>query len=102
MTPVLARMRAAEIGRRNDLPRPWFSTIYPTEPGEAPPTRRVHFNGEWLASTVYDRALISSGTLIEGPAIIQQADSTCVINPGTSAKIDSVGNLIIDVLLHKQ
>ena len=62
----------------------------------------VYFNGEWLASTVYDRALISSGTRIEGPAIIQQADSTCVIDPSTTAKIDNVGNLIIDVLLHNK
>ena len=102
MTPVLASLRTTVIGRRHDLTHSLFSTSYPTAPGEAPPIRMVHFNGEWLASTVYDRALISSGTLIEGPAIIQQADSTCVINPGTSAKIDSVGNLIIDVLLHKQ
>ena len=62
----------------------------------------VYFNGEWLSSSVYDRELISSGTLINGPAIIQQADSTCVIDPGATATIDSVGNLIIDVLLHNQ
>jgi len=33
---------------------------------------------------------------------IQQVDSTCVIDPGATAKIDSAGNLVIDVLLHKQ
>jgi N-methylhydantoinase A len=51
---------------------------------------------------ISDAIDLCSGTLIEGPAIIQQADSTCVIDPGTTAKIDSVGNLIIDVLLHNQ
>ena len=62
----------------------------------------VYFNGEWLTSNVYDRTQIGSDTRIEGPAIIQQVDSTCVIDPGSTAKIDSVGNLIIDVMLHNK
>jgi N-methylhydantoinase A len=102
MTPVLASLRTTVIGRRHDLTHSLFSATQSPAPGEAPATRMVYFNGQWLASTVYDRALINSGTLIEGPAIIQQVDSTCVIDPGATAKIDSAGNLVIDVLLHKQ
>jgi N-methylhydantoinase A len=102
MTPVLASLRTTVIGRRQDLTHSLFSATQSPAPGEAPATRMVYFNGQWLASTVYDRALINSGTLIEGPAIIQQVDSTCVIDPGATAKIDSAGNLVIDVLLHKQ
>ena len=102
MTPVLASLRTTVIGRRQDLTHSLFSATQSPAPGEAPATRMVYFNGQWLASTVYDRALINSGTHIEGPAIIQQVDSTCVIDPGATAKIDSAGNLVIDVLLHKQ
>jgi N-methylhydantoinase A len=102
MTPVLASLRTTVIGRRHDLTHSLFSTSYSTATGETPPTRMVYFNGEWLTSNVYDRTQIGSDTRIEGPAIIQQVDSTCVIDPGSTAKIDSVGNLIIDVVLQNK
>ena len=43
------------------------------------------------------RTSLSPGHTLEGPAIIEQLDSTTVLPPGFHAAVDDVGNLIIDV-----
>ena len=43
----------------------------------------------------YDRAKLSCGQTIAGPAIVDQMDTTTVIPPGFSARIDNAGNIII-------
>ncbi len=60
-------------------------------------TRPVYFertNG-YVDTAVYDRSTLSSGGEIEGPAIVEQADSTTVIHPGQRARVDELGNLSI-------
>jgi 5-oxoprolinase (ATP-hydrolysing) len=44
----------------------------------------------------YDRARLRAGDRIDGPAIIEQYDSTTVVPPGLSAEIDRFGNIVID------
>jgi N-methylhydantoinase A/oxoprolinase/acetone carboxylase beta subunit len=44
---------------------------------------------------VYDRYLLPSGATIAGPAIIEEKDSTTVVGPGTSARVDEYLNLIV-------
>jgi N-methylhydantoinase A/oxoprolinase/acetone carboxylase beta subunit len=43
----------------------------------------------------YDRTLLRHGNEIEGPAVIEQFDSTTVVGPGQSALVDPVGHLVI-------
>jgi len=47
------------------------------------------------ATRYYDRAALKGGNLLEGPAIVNQYDSTTVIPPGLSARIDRFGNIVI-------
>src|SRR5262249_48812110 len=44
----------------------------------------------------YDRAELKAGHVVSGPAVIQQFDSTTVVNPGLEAVVDEYGNLAID------
>jgi 5-oxoprolinase (ATP-hydrolysing) len=44
----------------------------------------------------YERERLRAGNRIEGPAIIEQYDSTTVVPPGLVAEIDRVGNIVID------
>ena len=44
---------------------------------------------------VYKRNQLVQGQTIRGPAIIEQMDSTAIIFPEDSGKIDNWGNLII-------
>jgi N-methylhydantoinase A len=62
--------------------------------------RKVHFAEEeegWVDATVYDRDRLLAGAAFEGPAIVQEIDSTTVVPPGAGAEVDEYRNLIIDV-----
>ncbi|MDF9752563.1 hydantoinase B/oxoprolinase family protein [Arthrobacter sp. ES3-54] len=44
----------------------------------------------------YDREKMGAGLAFEGPAIVEQYDSTVVVPPGFKGRIDHVGNMVID------
>ncbi|RJX27315.1 MAG: hydantoinase/oxoprolinase family protein [Dethiobacter sp.] len=46
---------------------------------------------------VYEREKIPAGAVFKGPAIVEQFDSTTVIPPGLTARVDDYLNIIIDV-----
>ena len=53
-----------------------------------------------LETKVYARNLFRSGSSIEGPAVIEQLDSTTLVPPAMRARVDDYLNLIIDVGNH--
>ncbi len=57
--------------------------------------RDVFFHNEPRPSAIYDRSKLLAGDRIEGPAIVEQFDSTTVVWPGQSANIDRYGNLFL-------
>jgi N-methylhydantoinase A len=48
-----------------------------------------------VACPVYERGKLRTGNTIEGPAIVEQYDSTTVINPGWHARLDEWGSLVL-------
>ena len=50
----------------------------------------------------YDRAALNAGSELEGPAIINQYDSTTVIPPGLTAQIDRFGNVVIAIAVREE
>jgi N-methylhydantoinase A/oxoprolinase/acetone carboxylase beta subunit len=48
-----------------------------------------------LETAFYERRELLAGNIVDGPAIITQFDSTTVVPPGFSCKVDRVGNLVI-------
>lgn len=64
---------------------------------EAQGTRDVWFDGQAHQTNVYDRAQITAGAELTGPAIIDQVDSTTVVPPGATAKVDQYMNILIRV-----
>ncbi len=60
-------------------------------------TRQVYFQERsgYVDCPVFDRTLIPREARIEGPAIIEQMDTTTVVLPGQSARNDEEGNLIL-------
>ena len=66
-------------------------------PEEAHKTsRKVNFDGDWLDTPVYSKALLLSGNIVEGPCIIDQLDTTTVIPPKVVGKINSLGYIIME------
>jgi N-methylhydantoinase A len=61
-------------------------------------SREVVFDGIGaLSCPVYDRYALAAGTVLAGPAVIEERESTCVVGPGASISIDWFMNLIIDI-----
>ncbi|WP_265517809.1 hydantoinase/oxoprolinase family protein [Nitratireductor luteus] len=59
--------------------------------------RPVWFAGEWHDTPVYAREKLPLDAVIEGPAILEQLDTTTVIEPGDRAASDRDGNIMIAV-----
>ncbi len=61
-------------------------------------SREVMFEGAgWLPCTVYDRYALAPGASFEGPALVEERESTCVIGPGAKATVDAFRNLVIEL-----
>jgi len=58
-------------------------------------TRRVHFGDTWRDTAIYDRLALPVGAEIIGPAILEQPDTTVLIEPGLKGRVDRFGNTII-------
>ena len=59
-------------------------------------TRQAYFSGHGGAdATVYERDTLPLGATFEGPAIVEQFDSTTVLPPGWRGKIDGYKNLFL-------
>ena len=69
----------------------------PRREGDAERGRReANFGGEWVEVPVLDRERMGSGSGVEGPAVIEFKESTCVVNPGWRGAVDNVGTLVLE------
>ena len=59
--------------------------------------RDVRFPGGRHETPILRRESLGPGNALEGPAIIEQLDTTTVLPPGFRAAVDDAGNLVIDV-----
>jgi len=57
-------------------------------------TRRIRLKSGWQTASVWQRDQLSEGQTIEGPAIIEQEDTTTLILPSWTASVDRIGNII--------
>lgn len=95
--PQLVNLRLAVIGRINK-PDIAPKALGGADPSAAEhPSRDVYFHGAWVRTRVYDRARLCPGNRLQGPAIVEQLDSTVVLPPGHTATVDAWGNLVVDV-----
>ena len=52
--------------------------------------------GGFVSCPVYDRDALRSGNRIAGPAIVEQMDTTTVVLPGMTARVEPYLNLVLD------
>ena len=64
-------------------------------PSEVPEWRDVWVDGQTLAAPVLQRGALAHGQQIDGPALVEQPDTTVFIDPGLRATVDSHANLVI-------
>ncbi|MBJ3778152.1 hydantoinase/oxoprolinase family protein [Acuticoccus mangrovi] len=56
----------------------------------------VSFAEGVVSAPIYDRARLGAGSVLEGPAIITQLDSTTLLLPGQRATVHPTGSLLIE------
>ncbi len=65
---------------------------------ESATRRMVWFSADAAEDTpIYDRAALAPGDAIQGPAVIEQLDSTTLLFPGDRAAVDPFLNLIVEL-----
>ena len=58
-------------------------------------SRRVHF-GQWMDTPIFRRGDLKPGMTIAGPAIIEQSDTTTVVEPRMKVRVDRFQNVIVE------
>ncbi|MEU7739992.1 hydantoinase/oxoprolinase family protein [Nonomuraea sp. NPDC049158] len=87
----LGTARLGVVGPVADLPS---ATVPPGTGRPAPHGRRqVLLAGAWHAADVHLRTALGVGDAFDGPAIVEQDDTTVVVPPGWSGDVDGAGNL---------
>lgn len=87
----ILNLRTAVIGHRPGLDP---ASLAPQGPGSTAPrtTRAVHF-GAWYQAAIHDRLDLPVGARIAGPAVLEQPDTTILVEPGLVATVDTFGNI---------
>ncbi|MGE6631987.1 hydantoinase/oxoprolinase family protein [Bacillus sp. NPDC077027] len=87
-------LRVRVIGETPQLP---FEESAETIIQQAIPShkRRIFIEEEQYEASIYHRNDLSFGSYFEGPAIVEQGDTTILVLPNWYGEIDSSGNLII-------
>jgi N-methylhydantoinase A/oxoprolinase/acetone carboxylase beta subunit len=89
---VTFRVRVGSPAARHAMPR------WPRPAGEAGPRARrpVHLAGAWVrACPVYDRYALAPGAALRGPAVVEERESTTVVPPKATLRVDQDLNLVI-------
>ncbi len=92
----LTSLRATILGIRPPLDAGTWVTAGGTLADASRGHRRVFFQDHYRDTPIYRRGGLAVGIEIDGPAIIEQADCTTVIEPVTRGKVDRLGNLIVE------
>jgi 5-oxoprolinase (ATP-hydrolysing) len=75
-----------------------------TEFGHRPPEGEMtplsesamRIDGELRISPVYRRESLPSGSVLEGPVLIVEETATHLVRPGWRARVDPVGNVMLE------
>ena len=59
--------------------------------------REVYFDGRWHPTPVYWRDHLPEAFTMDGPAVIEQMDTTILIEPGDRARSDANGNILVAI-----
>ena len=95
---VLVSLHTGVVGRRKRIDlRAFASKRDGGVPASAETSRQVWFEGGWHETAILRREVLPPGTRFTGPAIVEQLDTTVLVEPGQAVEVDPLGNLIIDV-----
>jgi N-methylhydantoinase A len=74
---------------------PELSEASPRRDG-SPRRRRACVDGGWRELDVHDRGALGVGSELQGPAVVEFAESTLLVRPGWRATVDEIGTLNLE------
>jgi len=93
----IVNLRTAAIGRR---PHFDLAALAPGSDASLEKaklgSRQVWFDGGWHETAIYARLDLPVGSVVHGPAVLEQPDATTVVDPDLVARIDLYGNVIVE------
>jgi len=115
------KLHQRQYGHRDDQAKIEFTHLRVRVIGETPPLpfspvqesmgqslkpneyRRIFIEEKEYEASVYNRDTLSVGSIVNGPAVIEQDDTTTLILPNWTGSIDPSGNLVIskEAALHE-
>jgi len=93
---VISNVRLKAMGIMKDIPVAEIKKGKRIPPGTVKPARKVYLDGGFVDASIYERAGLTCGNTITGPAIVEEPFHTTVVMPGQTLEVDRFGNLIID------
>ncbi len=88
-------VRLKAIGNIRDVPVAEIKQGKEIPPGAVKPGRKIYLDGGFVDARIYERAGLTCGKTIAGPAIVEEPFHTTVVIPGQTLELDRLGNLII-------
>lgn len=94
----IVNLRVVSYQTAADLPRDAVAGNLPVRGSDVRPSavrRAAFFTAGTVDAPIYRRFDMPAGTVVDGPAIIEQADTTIVIDRGQQATVEEGGNLYV-------
>ena len=97
---VLVNLNTSVIGRRKPVP---LKTLIHQEKHKKKlsectiHSRPVWFDSGWHDTPIYNREFLPPKINFSGPAVIEQLDTTTIVEPENNVEVDESGNLIISL-----
>ena len=79
------------------IERPTLPRLEPM-PGVTPARksmRKIYFDGGWIDTAIYDRAVLPATHRLEGPCVVEEFGSTTVVWPGQWLEVDAHGIMLV-------
>jgi len=92
---VVVNLRTRVIGKRGGFAR--RRAVEALGGAPRPIKRRPAYFGSWHDTAIYAREDLRPGIRFEGPAIVEQNDTTTVVEPGMTTRVDAFGNLLVEL-----
>ena len=96
MPVAVVNLRTVVVGQRSSAALPQRAAAAGGGTPVASSRRPVHFNA-WYDTPVYQRDALTPGMQFNGPAIVEQSDTTTVIEPDMVVTVDARSNLLAQV-----
>jgi N-methylhydantoinase A len=89
---VVVNARTIVTGRRDALAT---TAGEPASGAPEPSTTRMVCFDEWTQTPVYRREDLRPGAELAGPLVVEQPDTTVLVEPGMHVVVDAAGNLVV-------